>query len=333
MKPTIYDVASKANVSIATVSKVLNNSGRISDETRKRVLKVIEQLNYQPSMMATALTGKSTFTIGLLIPDMANPFFGELARNIEDRGHELGYNLLICSTDYQPAKEQNYIELLKRKSVDGIILASGFEQTSEVDKLVKEKFPVTIVARDFPSTYVNSVSLDDFQGGYEATSYLIQLGHRQIAIIARDVWSNRERMRGYKKALEDHGLEEYTMFTFVEKSNVEWGKKVAEEYLRSEKPPTAIFACNDLLASGAIQAARTLHLHVPDDVSVIGFDNTIIATLVDPQLTTMAQPIRAMGREVMDLMVGEIKKEEQSKRRIVLSPTLIKRGSTAKLNK
>jgi len=331
MKPTIYDVATKAGVSIATVSKVLNNTGRISEKTRNHVLKVMQSLNYQPSVMASALTGKSTYTIGLLIPDLANPFFSELARSIEDRGHELGYNLVICSTDYNTQKEAKYIDLLKRKSVDGIILASGFEDTSEVEKLIQENFPVTIVARDFPLSEVNSVSIDDFQGGYEATSYLIKLGHERIAIVARDVWSNRERMRGYKKALEDHNLGEYTPFEFAQETNVESGRKLALKYLSSPTPPTAIFACNDLLAIGVIQTARELNLHVPDDISVVGFDNTIIATLVDPELTTMAQPIKTMGHEVMDLMVEVIKKERLNKRRIVLSPNLVIRRSTTKV--
>lgn len=329
MKPTIYDVAKEANVSIATVSKVLNKSGRISDETRKRVLKVIEQLNYQPSMMATALTGKSTFTIGLLIPDLANPFFAELARSIEDRGHELGYNIFICSTDYQVAKEKNYIDLLKRKSVDGLILASGFEDTTEVEKLIQEKFPVAIVARDSFSPQVNSVTIDNFHGGYEAASYLIRLGHTRIAMIARNVWSNRERLRGYRQALNDHNLEECVPFEFTKESDIESGKKVAENYLRSKTRPTAIFAGNDLLAIGAIQTAREMGIKVPDQLSVVGFDNTAIATLVNPRLTTMAQPIKMIGQEVMDLMVEEIEKNGQNKKKIVLSPELVVRESTA----
>lgn len=330
MKPTIYDVARLAGVSIATVSKVINNTGSISEKTRKKVMKVIEQLNYQPNVMATALTGKYTHSIGLLIPDLANPFFSELARSIEDRGHELGFSLMICSTDYIPEKEAKYIDLLKRKSVDGIILASGFENFRPVEQLLEEHFPVCIVARAIPSIAVNTVSLDDFMGGYEATSYLIQQGHRRIAIVARDVWSNRERMRGYVKALEDYGLKPYEVFEFVQESNVEWGKRMAAMLLQSSDPPTAIFACNDLLAAGVIEAAKERGLKVPRDLSVIGFDNTIVATITDPPLTTMSQPIKSMGREVMDLMVSEIRSEKEHKSRVVLMPQLVVRKSTAK---
>ncbi|USG67808.1 LacI family transcriptional regulator [Brevibacillus ruminantium] len=334
MKPTIYDVAKKARVSIATVSKVINNTGRISEKTKNKVWKVIGSLNYQQNVIATALTGKHTYTIGLLIPDLSNLFFAELARSIEDRGNELGYNLVICSTDYNPDKEAKYIELLKRKNVDGFILASGFENTLEVEKLIAEKYPVAIVARDVPAFNVNAVCIDDFQGGYDAASCLIELGHQKIAIIARDVWSNRERIRGFRKALEDHGgIREYTFSQFTLESNVPWGKKIALDYLNSPDPPTAFFACNDLLAIGAIEAIREKKLRVPEDVSVVGFDNTVIATIIDPQLTTIAQPIQNMGREVMDLIVTEIKGEKQYKSRIVLNTKRIVRDSTARLKK
>ncbi len=334
MKPTIYDVAKKAGVSIATVSKVINNTGRISEKTKNKVLKVIGSLNYQQNVIATALTGKHTYTIGLLIPDLSNLFFAELARSIEDRGNELGYNLVICSTDYNPEKEAKYIELLKRKNVDGFILASGFENTYEVEKLIEEKYPVAIVARDVPAFNVNAVCIDDFQGGYDAASCLIELGHKKIAIIARDVWSNRERIRGFRKALEDHGgIEEYEFAQFALESSVQAGKTISLEYLSSSDPPTAIFACNDLLAIGAIEAIREKNLRVPDDVSVIGFDNTVIATIIDPQLTTMAQPIQHMGREVMDLIVAEIKGEKQYKSRIVLDTKRIVRESTAQIKR
>ncbi|EKN63245.1 LacI family DNA-binding transcriptional regulator [Schinkia azotoformans] len=333
MKVTIYDVAKEANVSIATVSKVINNTGRISEKTKKKVLNVMKKLDYQPNIMASALMGKQTKTIGLLIPDLANPFFAELARSIEDRGHEFGYNLVICSTDYKEEKENKYISLLKRKSVDGFILASGFENLGKVEQLVKEDFPVAIVARDFPMFPVNTVALDDFMGGYLAASYLIDLGHENIGIIARDVWSNRERIRGFKQALDENQLTFPTDFEYIEKmSHIIQGKNMTIKYLKSLNPPTAIFACNDLLAIGAIQAIKEMGMNVPEHVSVIGFDNTIIATIVEPPLTTIAQPIQNMGKEVMDLMISQINGEKKEKIRVTLHPSLIVRESTGKFN-
>ncbi|MFM1653660.1 LacI family DNA-binding transcriptional regulator [Brevibacillus sp. B_LB10_24] len=330
MKPTIYDVAKAAGVSIATVSKVINNTGRISEKTRKLVLNIMKEMNYQPSVVASALTGKSTYTIGLMIPDLANPFFSGLARSIEDHAHVLGYNIVICSTDYEPDKEAKYISLLLQKSVDGIILASGFENIDAVKELIKQKVPLAILAREIPSLEVDTVAIDDCLGGYQAASHLIGLGHKKIAIIARDLWSNRERMRGYRLALDEAGISYGKEVEYVRESNVESGKQLAEKLLRSEDPPTAIFACNDLLAVGAIQAARERGMSVPADLSIVGFDNTVWASAIDPPLTTVAQPIRDMGTQVMNLLVQEINGQKKYKQRIMLLPELVVRGSTAK---
>lgn len=332
MKVTIYDVAREANVSIATVSKVINNTGRIGEKTKRKVEEVMKRLDYQPNMMASALMGKQTKTIGLLIPDLANPFFSELARSIEDRAHEFGYNLVICSTDYLPEKENKYLNLLKRKNVDGFILASGFENLEKVEEMVKEKVPVAIVARDFPMFSINTVALDDFMGGYLAASHLIKLGHQKIAVIARDVWSNRERLRGFKQALEEKNIEFMSNFEYIDgPSHVEPGKKMALKYLTVDDVPTAIFACNDLLAIGAIQAVKELGKSVPDDVSIMGFDNTLIATIVEPPLTTIAQPIQNMGKEVLDLIISMINGEKKEVMRLTLLPSLVERNSTAPL--
>ncbi|MFD2133739.1 LacI family DNA-binding transcriptional regulator [Pseudogracilibacillus auburnensis] len=329
MKVTIYHVAKEANVSIATVSKVINNNGRISEKTRKKVKDVMEKLNYRPNMLASALMGKQTKTIGLLIPDLANPFFSELARSIEDRGHELGYNLVICNTDYESDKENQYLALLMQKSVDGFILASGFENLEKVEELMKQDIPVVIVARDFPMFSVNAVALDDFMGGYLAANHLIELGHQNLGVVARDLWSNRERLRGFNHALAENDLKINSNFEFIhEIDHIKAGREMAEKYINSDNGPTAIFACNDLLAAGVIQMAKQLGLNVPKDLSVIGFDNTSIATIIEPPLTTIAQPIQSMGKEVMDLMVSIIKGEKEEKSRITLLPSLIKRKST-----
>ncbi len=337
MKVTIYDVAKAANVSIATVSKVINNSGNISEKTRKKVKQVMKDLDYYPNMLASALMGKQTKTIGLMIPDLANPFFSELARKIEDRGHELGYNLVICNTDYDSDKENKYLLLLKQKRVDGFVLASGFENFDRVEDLIKEEFPVVIVARDFPMFSVNAVAIDDYMGGYIAANHLIESGHRNIGVVARDLWSNRERLRGFCYALEENGLKLNKHFEFVQDTHdinhIEAGRQMTKKYLTKEDRPTAIFACNDLLAAGIIQEAKELGFQIPEDLSVVGFDNTSIATVIDPPLTTVAQPIEGMGREVMDLMVSIISGEKEETSRVILLPTLVKRQTTKVLGK
>lgn len=330
MKVTIYDVAEKAGVSITTVSRVINNTGRISEKTKQKVLKVMEEMRYQPSVVASALTGKRTRTIGLIIPDVANPFFAEIARRVEDRGRELGFNLLMCNTDNNPETEEMYLEVMKQKRVDGIIIGTTTSHYREVQNLLKEQFPVALIAQDIPELVIDVVSVDDFLGGYQATSHLISLGHHQIAIIVGDQnrTSDKYRLQAYRQALEDNGIGYDERYVFRTDYSIEGGKRAAYQILQLAKRPTAIFCCFDYLAVGVYQASRELGVHIPNDLSVVGFDNTLLATIIDPPLTTIAQPVDEMGRQVMDLLVAEIEGEKQTKKRIILSPELIIRQST-----
>lgn len=292
MKHTIYDVAREANVSIATVSKVLNNTGRISDKTKGKVLEVVEMLSYQPTMLAPALTEKNTYTIGLLIPDLANPFFAEIARYIEDRGHELGFSVMICSTDHNSMKEEKYISLLKQKRVDGFLLAAGFQNEIILKDLIEEDIPVVLVSQEIRSLPVDCVRIDDFLAGYQVTQYLISLGHCRIGLIAEESRSSSERIRGYKQALEDHGITIDPDLILMSGYTIDRGILHAGQLLDQIEPPSAIFTCNDLFAVGTTQAARERNLEIPEDLSIIGFDNTILSVNANPSLTSVAQPIR-----------------------------------------
>jgi DNA-binding LacI/PurR family transcriptional regulator len=331
MKVTIYDIAKQAGVSIATVSKVINKNGRISEKTTANVMRIMQELNYQPSVVASALAGKQTYTLGLLLPDLANLFFAEIARSIEDRAHELGFNLVICNTDNNLDKEEGYISLLKQKSVDGIIIATGVGNDGILKQLIQQNLPIALIARDMPALAVDIVLVDDFIGGYLATSHLIENGHRRIAVIAEDtkVMSSKERIRGYRHALEEAGVPFNPDLIYISDFTIQSGKNIASQLLRSDMP-TAIFACNDLLAIGVIQAAREIGLNVPGNVSVVGFDDTLLATIIDPPLTTIAQPIQEMGRQVVDLITRSIGGISATKQRVVLLPELIKRSSVSK---
>lgn len=330
MKTTIYDIAKAAGVSIATVSKVINSTGRISAETRERINEIMQELDYHPSVVASALTGKSTFTIGLLIPDLANPLYAEIARSAEDRGRELGFNLVMCSTDNNPRRESDYISFLKQKRVDGIIISTGVSHEEGLKNLAEQKVPVALVTRDIASLDADSVKVDDFLGGYQAVSHLVGLGHRHIAIITEDLKlpACEERVRGCLYALQEAGIDREKPSVVECTSSVEEGKQRVLELLQSSDSPTAIFASNDLLAIGAVQAAKELRLTIPWDLSVVGFDNTLLAGIVDPPLTTISQPIAQMGRQAMNLIIQEIRGEKQSKHKIVLKPELIVRQST-----
>ncbi|MED4599309.1 LacI family DNA-binding transcriptional regulator [Paenibacillus validus] len=325
----IFDIAKEAEVSIATVSKVVNNTGRISDKTRKKVLEIIEKHNYTPNSLATALTGKFSYTLGLIIPNLANPFFGEIAKSVEDRARELGFSVMICSTDYDADREASYFTLLQKKRVDGVIILSGFEDQQTITRnLVKPNMPVALIARDIPTISINSVSIDDFVGGYEAAKHLIGLGHRRMGLIVENIRCAKERVRGFNQALEEHDLQLDESLVLLGEATVPNGKKLALQLLSGDEPPTAIFATNDLLAIGTIQAANEHGLKVPQDVSVIGFDNTMLATITDPPLTTIAQPMEQMGRQIVDLLVQELKGDVTHKQRIVLLPELVVRKST-----
>jgi DNA-binding LacI/PurR family transcriptional regulator len=329
---TIYDVAKKSKVSIATVSKVINNKGGVGEKTRIRVLQAMEELDYQPNLAASVLMGKNTKTIGLLIPDLANPYFSEIAKSIEERAHNYGYNIIICSTEYVYQKEKKYISLLKQKNVDGFILVSGFEDSEQVSKLLEENFPVIAVTRDFPMLTINSVGVDNYRGGYQAAYHFIQNGHKDILIIAYDVWSNRERIRGLKDAFTDFGgdCHLYThIMDHVEGDHYENGYIGIKKSFDVEKNITGIFAGNDLLAVGAIRGLKEFNLSVPEDISIIGFDNSKITRVIDPPLTTIAQPIQELGEKVMDMIMENIQNREMKKRKEILLPELIVRESVA----
>ncbi|UCZ52808.1 LacI family transcriptional regulator [Bacillus shivajii] len=328
MKVTIYQVAEKANVSIATVSKVINNTGRIGEDTKKRVLKAMEELNYYPSLVASALTGKKTDTIGLLLPDISNPFFAEIARHIEDRAHELGLSVIMCSTDYNKDKESKYIQLLLRKQVDGFILSSGFRNKDLLNRLVEDEIPLAMIAHYNPSISVHGVSIDDYKGGYLATSHLLSLGHKNIGLIGENVRSSNLRIYGYRDAFQDYDLSVDEGNILLTDASVSNGRKCAEQLLTSNDKPSAIFAVNDLLAIGAFQVAQEKGLSIPSDLSIISFDNTILSRTTVPPLTTVAQPIEEMGKKIVDLLLEEIQHPKNKNEQLLYSPELIIRGST-----
>jgi DNA-binding LacI/PurR family transcriptional regulator len=296
-------------------------------------MKISEELNYQPNVMASALTGKKTYTIGLLIPDLVNPFFAELSRSIEDHAHELGYNLMICNTDNDMTKELKYIRVLQQKQVDGIIAATGVRNDAILKELVSKRMPITLVARETSVLSAGTVLVDDYTGAYNAISYLQGIGHKRIGVIAEnlEVSSSRERVRGYKQAMVNAGLTYDEGLVKVSDSSVEGGKMAGYALLQESERPTAIFACNELLAIGAMQAARERKIAIPGQLSIIAFDNTILATVTDPPLTTVAQPIKEMGEQVVKLITQDLTDLiiTRAAQRVVLLPELIIRGSTS----
>ncbi len=333
MKVTIYDVAREAGVSIAAVSQVINGKGKISEKKAKEILLVMQRMNYRPSVIASALAGKKTYTIGLLVPDISNPFFAEMARAVEDQGSTLGYSLVICSTDNKDERVEKYLELLQQKSVDGIIIGTGIKDKKILKALMEKSIPVSMIARDIPDVQVQIVVVDDFQGGRLAARHFLDLGHKRMAVLSEsiEVSSSRERIRGFQQELNEANLElPASMVKMSGHHLVEDGKRLATQLLQEIPRPTGIFCCNDMLAIGALQSAKELGLKVPADLSIIGFDNTILASVTDPPLTTVAQPIELMGKTAVNFLLKQLDKESLAEQnRTVLVPQMMIRQSTA----
>ncbi|WP_336771369.1 LacI family DNA-binding transcriptional regulator [Paenibacillus sp. MMO-58] len=334
MKATIYDVAKEAGVSIATVSNAINGKGNVSKKRREQIFKIMEQMNYQPNVNASALMGKKTYTLGLLIPDISNPFFSEIARAIEDQAHQLGYSVIMCSTDNKDERVERYIALLEQKNVDGILIGTGVDNLDILTNLQARKIPIVMISREASALEVDTVVADDYVGGLMAAQHLIEMGHTRIAILSEQlkVSSARERIRGFKQGLQDRQISFDDRNLVICDYMVEEGRRGAGELLGRGDRPTAIFCCNDVLAIGAMQEARSLGIKVPEELSIVGFDDTILAAVVDPPLTTVAQPIASMAKQAFQLMISNLDEAEPVKKRIVLRPEINIRQSTAKAN-
>ncbi|GHO42427.1 LacI family DNA-binding transcriptional regulator [Ktedonospora formicarum] len=332
-KVTIYDVAKKAGVSAATVSKILNGTGRISQETRQRVLAAIEALHYRPSMIATALKKHQTFSIGLLIPDITNPFYAGLARAVEDHALAHNYSLLMCSTDNTAEREERQLEHVLRQQLDGLIVATSEAMSPEIlTTLHHAQVRVVFVDRVLPNLPYPVIATDHYQGSYLATRHLLDLGHQDITVFLEplSLHSSLERLRGFARALEEQSIRFDNTSMFSEGFGVEAGYKLAQRLLAqrgtASQLPTAIFASTDQLAIGALQYFHEVHIAVPEHISIIGYDDIQMARIVSPPLTTVAQPITAIGQQAVELLISG---RTLMATTVLLPPQIVVRASTA----
>lgn len=325
MKATILDVAKMANVSKATVSRVLNNKANVSEEIKERVFKAIEALDFRPSAIARSLVNKRTKMIGLVLPDITNPFFTYLARGVEDAAHRHGYTVFLCNSDNESDVESWYIEKLKDQQVDGIILISSSSDEEKFQVLRNSRIPWVLCDRINPQAPVDAVTVDNYEGAVSVVEYLIGKGHKKILHLAGPALaqSAEHRREGYLAKMKESGLTpsvHYGSFTY------ESGYQVMKNLLREEKP-TAVFAANDLMAIGAIKAIEELGLKVPDDIAIIGCDDIFLAELYKPALTTLAQPAYQMGVKSMDLLHERIEGLAGPPKHVILNQRLIIRQS------
>lgn len=326
--PTIQEVAKQAGVSVATVSRVLNNSGAVSVNTRNKVQSVIDELNYQPNLLGRNLRRSETRMILVLLQNIANPFYSKVVKGMEDTAHENGYNVLICNTNTNIDLENVYLDFLRNKLVDGVIFACTAMGTKEFNKLAKQ-YPVVLCNEYAKDIKAPIVTIDNEVAGYDATSHLIKLGHRKIAMITvNNIGSSYDRMNGYKRALKDASLDIDEEYIVYQNFSYKGGIRGIKELFELKEPPTAVFCISDLVAVGAIKELKRQGFKVPEDVAVVGFDNNSIAPMYEPSITTIAQPRYDIGKITMEIMLERIKGNVNSSHIVKLEHELIVREST-----
>lgn len=334
MKITIKEIAKIAGVSTATVSKVLNKKDKnISEPTRQKVLDIVKEHNYIPNTIARSLVTRQTKTIGLVIPDIANPFFPELARGAEDKANESGYNIIFCNTDDNVDKEEKYINMLIEKMIDGIIFTQSAKRTKGFEKLKIGSTPIVLIDRDMElEGVVGKVLVDNFTGAYDGVNYLLNKGYRKIAFITGALTTNtsKNRLNGYKRALEDFNFPYDEAYVLAGEYKSEWGFSAIKQLLDNDIDFDAVFCGNDLIAISAIKALKDAGKSIPNDVAVLGFDDIYMAKFIEPELSTIRQPNYEMGYRAVEILVDILENPEDvdKKRELVLNTKLIIRQST-----
>lgn len=330
-KVTIKEVATRAGVSTATVSHVLNNTRFVSEELRETVLKAIRETGYFRNEVARGLRRGATATIGLMIPDNSNPFFAEMARIIEDWGFSKGYSTILCNSSGNLEREVAYIDTLISKQIDGVIIIASHSNYTHLMEFKKRKIPMILVDRDFPLILGDIILVDNDSGGYIATKYLIDLGHEKIACLTgpSDVTPSADRVKGYYRALKEAGIKIRNDYVITGDFELESGEYAMKKLLSLEDVPTALFACNDIMAIGALRHAKSANINVPVDISIIGFDDIQLDSIVSPSLSTVAQPIKEIATTASVMLIDKIQNnaEEIDGKRIILDTHLIIRDS------
>lgn len=322
----IRKVSELAGVSVATVSRVLNHPETVSEETKDRILKIMEEINYVPSSIARSLSTNRTSTIGLIIPNILNPLYPSIAKGVEDVFFKKGYNILLSNTESDAKREKDSIEMLLSKKVDGLIICSSTLKRADLDIIIKQKVPLVLVGDYIEDNDLNIVYTDYQLGAYLATNHLIKTGCKIIAHISgpMDSKSSIQKLEGYKKALLEAGLEYDEEYVLVGNNQIDGGQLAFKKMNKKKGKPDGIFVANDLMALGVMEAIKVSGYSVPSDIAIVGFDDIDVASLIEPKLTTIIHPVYRMGLTSARLLLDIITNEEEDcfKQKIFIQPML-----------
>lgn len=328
----MHEVAEAANVSIATVSRVINDSGGVSVAVAERVREAMKALNYHPSSVARSLKVQRSMLVGVLVPFLDHPSYSRMALAIERSLFDQGYHALICNAEEDEARERAYIEMLLRQRVEGIIIDTSARSFDGLIELQKNHVPIVLFDRIVNTIQCNQVFCDNSLGGYTGIQHLAELGHRRIGVIATMSYTETmmRRVAGTRQAIDAYGIDaDPALLIQGDTQLFDMGYNAAKHLLQLDPPPTAIFALTDVTAVGVMHAAAEMGLHIPDDLSVVGYDDLPIASYTIPPLTTVAQPIMQMGETASAVLIRHIENAELPPERVVLPTQLVVRATTA----
>ena len=331
MATTLHEVAQRAGVSAMTVSRVVNGRGRVDSETRQRVEEAIQALDYVPNRIARGLISQKTQTIGIIVPDIVNPFFAPVVRGAESAARKAGYRILLCNSEGDLRLEREYIEDLVAHRVEGLLLAPASDRSrSSILSLLRGGFPLVLIDRALPDADCDLIVSDNLQGARRLIEHLIATGHREIAHVsdAEDTSTGRERLRGYSEALEAAGIPFQTELVIRTTVDRIGGYRAAQEILARDPLPTAIFAVNNMTAVGTMEALRERGLSVPKNMGLVCFDDVEHLAVLSPILTVIDQPAETFGSLGVQLLLERMTGKASSRpRRIILQTDLIVRQS------
>ena len=332
----IYEIAKKLSISHMTVSRAFNKPELVSKKTREKIFQIADDLNYRPSMIARSMRTRKTNYIGLILPDIINPFFPEIVRGVEDYARKNHHNIILVNTDNDYDIQNSSLDMFINRGIDGIIIsgiAGGKKDTLFISKIISKKIPVVLIDRYIPELNISHVITDNFKTAYDATKYLISLGHSKIGVISspQKIKIFQDRLKGYKSALVDNNINFKEDLVAEGEESMQSGFITTKGLFNKGNNFTAIFAMCDFMAFGAYQYCRENKIIIPDDISIISIDDIYTSSLLTPPLTTMAQKKYDMGFIATKIIIDSIKRNKMPNKQVILEAELIERNSCRKI--